>query len=320
MQPKTKICKTDTILFHENDHSRELYIIQSGRLKVFRMICGKVVELAVLEKGAVLGEMALIDGKPRSASVKAIEDSTVVVIDAETFHKKIAGVPSWFMSIIRMTSMKIRRVNSRLQRLYGSNLGANIVLSLNYMFVHKGKMSGGNPGKCLNLSQTRRELIQLLGSTYQRITKTIEFLQEKGFVDITDNNLYQSDPAEMEKYCSFLRLLIRKGFENCSELSPGTQKLVVEVVQTDELPADSQDKRTELSGEALWPIVADAGLQDTCMEKIRELKEANLLTFQKDSKTEKSANMLDGYMFSLNTALWNRYFHLIKYRDMIPLL
>ncbi|MBD3321556.1 MAG: cyclic nucleotide-binding domain-containing protein [Chitinivibrionales bacterium] len=320
MQPKTKNIKAGTILFHENDHSRELYIIQSGRLKVFRMICGKSVALAVLEKGAVLGEMALIDGKPRSASVKAIEDSSVIVIDADTLYKKIAGVPSWFMSIIRMTSMKIRKANSRLQRLYGSNLGANIILCLNYLFMHEGESVEGNTRCRLDLDHARMKLICLLGSTYQRVSKMLEFLQEKKMVDISDGALVQLDPTEMARYCAFLRLLVRKSFESVGVLSDAAERLVGALYETTGSREGAGEKSTELSGDTVWSVVAGAGLQDQCFEIIKELKETGLLAFRKDKEAEESENKLAAYTFTANHLLLERYYLLFRFQDMVPML
>ena len=88
MKPLLKKYKAGTILFHENDHSRELYIIQTGKVKIYRMIGKHEMQLTVLGEGSVLGEMALIDGEPRSASAKVIEDSDLIQLDSETLMKR----------------------------------------------------------------------------------------------------------------------------------------------------------------------------------------------------------------------------------------
>ena len=138
MNPQTKLFKTGVHLFHENDRSRELYVIQSGNVKVYRTQSGREVELAVMGKGSVLGEMALIDGRPRSASAKALDECTVSIIDADVFHNRIKGVPPWFMTIIKMTCQKIRNANRLLQSMGGGRHGFNIILAIHYQFARDG--------------------------------------------------------------------------------------------------------------------------------------------------------------------------------------
>ncbi|MFP4014429.1 MAG: cyclic nucleotide-binding domain-containing protein [Chitinispirillaceae bacterium] len=84
-------------LFRENNRSRELYVIQSGRVKVYKTMGSKEIERAMMGKGAVLGETALIFGKPRSASAVVVEECTTLQIESEVIQRKIQGVPSWWM-------------------------------------------------------------------------------------------------------------------------------------------------------------------------------------------------------------------------------
>jgi CRP/FNR family transcriptional regulator, cyclic AMP receptor protein len=135
MQPFTKTFKAGAHLFHENDHSRELYIVQAGTIKVFRQIGTREVELALMEKGSVFGEMALIDGKPRSASARAVSDAIVAIIDAQSFESKIRGVPPWYLSIIKIISSKIRKANKHLQIVGAWNRGSALMLCLSFILA-----------------------------------------------------------------------------------------------------------------------------------------------------------------------------------------
>ena len=127
MKPLLKKYKAGTILFHENDHSRELYIIQTGKVKIYRMIGKHEMQLTVLGEGSVLGEMALIDGEPRSASAKVIEDSDLIQLDSETFNEEIEGVPPWF--VLYQMAKKIYQAKRRLQNKNSGHQGANIMQS-----------------------------------------------------------------------------------------------------------------------------------------------------------------------------------------------
>ena len=188
-------------LFFEKDRSRELYIIQSGRIQVYRRVGNREVELAVLRKGAVLGEMALIDGKPRSASARALDTTVVVIVDAESFYDKIKGVPPWYLSIIKMTSQKIRNANNHLNNTAQTNQSVSIILTIYYFF----EASEGNP---LELETVKRRLIQLLGVTHQKATSVFAHLHTFGIILIDNDTIQLTDRSAYREYCQFLRLML----------------------------------------------------------------------------------------------------------------
>lgn len=75
-------------LFEQGDESDALFIIGAGRLEVIgQSQMGEKVVLAVLEPGTVVGEMSLIEGGPRSATVRAVEDSLIYRLSHNTFDQ-----------------------------------------------------------------------------------------------------------------------------------------------------------------------------------------------------------------------------------------
>ena len=80
-----QIFKENEIIVKENDIDDHLYLIESGKVKVHTNLDGKEITLAYLSKGDFFGEMALIDEKPRSASVSALETTTLKVFHRNNF-------------------------------------------------------------------------------------------------------------------------------------------------------------------------------------------------------------------------------------------
>lgn len=81
--------KKDQVLFSEHETQETLYIILSGNMEVYK----KQNRIAIREAGDFLGEMALLESKPRSASVRALSDAEVLEIDKETFFEYFASNP-----------------------------------------------------------------------------------------------------------------------------------------------------------------------------------------------------------------------------------
>ena len=319
MQPFTKTYNKGITLFHENDHTRELYLIQSGSVKVYRKINNREIELAVLTKGAVLGEMALIDGKPRSASAVACEDCTVILIDADTFHEKISGVPQWFMSVIRTTSEKIRKANSRLESAYHQSHGLHIALALKYFFAQGS--SGKDGQKFLDLGPALQRLTQLLCTTHQRIMTMLEFLQKSGLVEIKDNCLFQRSSTGMDDYCLFLRRLGRKAFDKIGVVTQQSKKVITALREQMTIGGDvSPEKQKAMTGEELTSILTKCGVEKNCREILGELTDLGILELSKTSSPQSAERPLAGRQVTIDGAAFEKYFLFCTFNSMAPSL
>src|SRR5690242_1247163 len=73
--------KAGTKLITENEISQKMYVIVKGKARVYKLYLGQRITLAVLGDGELFGEMGFIDAQPRSATVEAITDMEVMVID-----------------------------------------------------------------------------------------------------------------------------------------------------------------------------------------------------------------------------------------------
>ncbi len=318
MQPFTKTFKRGAHLFHENDYSRELYIIQEGIVRVYRKVGGRDVELARLHKGAVLGEMALIDGKPRSASVQSVEDCTVVIIDADTFFTKTRGVPQWFMGIIRMVSQKVRNANKHLQKVHSEYPGVNIVLTLQHM-LNREEQTGGAAKGCLDLAHTREQLVQLLSTTTQQVVTVLDFLDKHGLISVQNENISISTPSAFVEYCTFLRMLVRKAFLKTAPVSEEMQNALI-AVNKQHLDVAGKQASKDVDGSSLEAIFRSNA---TCSP--REIADAlirlGLMTGRK-ARHERDAikasdDSLMSMQFTIDCAAWRQTILYNRYKNKV---
>lgn len=109
-----KIVEAGSIIFRENDMADVMYIIKSGKAEVFKESRGKKVTIAVLGEKAFFGEMAILEDAPRSASVKAIEDSALISIDKNSFRDAIYEYPDIAFEALKCLSSRLRESSARL--------------------------------------------------------------------------------------------------------------------------------------------------------------------------------------------------------------
>jgi CRP-like cAMP-binding protein len=101
-------------IVREGDLGSQMYIIQRGRVSVLKLVGEQQIELAELRKGDFFGEMSLLEGLPRSATVRAIEPTSVLVVEPGGFLLKIRRDPTLAFELLQQLSGRVRRLNEQL--------------------------------------------------------------------------------------------------------------------------------------------------------------------------------------------------------------
>lgn len=103
----------EKIIFREGQDGTDAFVLESGRIGVFKTVDGKNVRLAVLEPGAMFGEMAAITGERRAATTMAVEPCVVVKIPKSTMQNKMAACDPFIRALLNILINNLRRVNER---------------------------------------------------------------------------------------------------------------------------------------------------------------------------------------------------------------
>jgi CRP-like cAMP-binding protein len=104
-------------VFDMGDMGLEMYIITSGRIGIsVDPDPGKPLFIAELKAGDALGEMALIDNEPRSATAHVLEDTQALALDKERLHGLLMSYPELGVGMLRALSQRLRALNPILQK------------------------------------------------------------------------------------------------------------------------------------------------------------------------------------------------------------
>jgi CRP/FNR family transcriptional regulator, cyclic AMP receptor protein len=101
------------VLMRQGDTGVGLFVLVNGRVHVTQNRDGEIADLGVLAAGQVFGELSLLDDMPRSATITAIEPSTVIVLPMWDFRASLRENPSMSMSLLTSLSQRIRRIESQ---------------------------------------------------------------------------------------------------------------------------------------------------------------------------------------------------------------
>jgi len=118
------------ILFRDGEDGDTMYVLQSGRVRVFKEVRGEEKTLAVLGPGEFFGEMSILNRKPRTASAEVVEDAKVLVIDAKMFGTMVTQNAEIAVRLIRRLAQRLDDANALIEILMHRDPNARAILGL----------------------------------------------------------------------------------------------------------------------------------------------------------------------------------------------
>ena len=177
--------KKGDVVFHKTDLSTDLYIVNSGKLKaVLSDEEGDEILLAHFEKGAFFGELSLLDGKGRSATIVAEKDSELSVLKKDLFFELIYKDPRIAVELMATLVDRLRKADEMIESLAFLEVGERLIKCLlehaepviNSGYLKAGKM-------------THKELAARIGSSREAVSKCLKVLMSKALVKEAEGNL-----------------------------------------------------------------------------------------------------------------------------------
>jgi len=102
------------IICREGEQGGEMFVIQSGSLRIYKTAKQGQIELAILEKGNFFGEMSLLEGLPRDATAQAMGTTRVMVMNSGALLMRLRRDPTLAFELLYRLSGRVRALNARL--------------------------------------------------------------------------------------------------------------------------------------------------------------------------------------------------------------
>ena len=179
------------VLFEQGDASSALYVIQEGRIAIAtRSGDGRESVFAVLEDGALFGELPLFDDEPRSADARALTDSTVIELGYEPVRAVLRERPELLWVIVRLLVQRLRSTDEALADAIFLDVPARTAKRL---------LELAGDSERFALPVTQEELASMVGASRERVNKAISLFVRLGWLEIAGRNNYRIlDRAAME--------------------------------------------------------------------------------------------------------------------------
>lgn len=169
--------KPGAAIFHLGDPGHSLMVVARGAVRVsLPTVNGKEIILADLERGAVLGEVALLDGRPRSATATALTKCELLRLEREALAPLLRASTETCMALIELLCDRLRRSDERMVDIGLTSLPERLARALLRRFDE------GSRKHREALSQT--ELADMVGSTRESVNRALRAWHRDGIVQL----------------------------------------------------------------------------------------------------------------------------------------
>jgi CRP-like cAMP-binding protein len=184
------------IIFHMGDDGGSLYIIKRGRVKVvIPSRRGEEVILAILSTGEILGELSLFDGKPRSATVQAIEDTEIVCLQRDDFLFFLRSRFEAVLQVLCVLSLRLRETDESLADAHFLNLRPRLAKKI----LDLARVFGiwEDDRVRIGVKVTQRDLASMVGATRESVNKQFMKLRQSELVQLKNSYITILDPVQL---------------------------------------------------------------------------------------------------------------------------
>jgi CRP/FNR family cyclic AMP-dependent transcriptional regulator len=181
-------------VFHEGDTSDACYIVRDGDLRVTREHSdGRAIALATLGPGDFFGELAMLDGGTRSASVETITDCELLGVPASDIRRVISTHGDIAAKLIVAITRRLRETNERVARQSFQTVPSRVAGVLAQLIAEE--ISPESPG--ITVRMTQADLAQLAGTSRESVSR---FLARAGVVAVGRGRVTVLEPRRLRAY------------------------------------------------------------------------------------------------------------------------
>ena len=204
--------KAGTVLFEEGQPGDFMYVVQAGEVEIRRQVGETERVLAVLTPGDFLGEMAILNSRPRSASAVVRTDSRLLVIEGKTFEAMLRARPEIALRIIKALALRLENANQQVELLLLPTPNHRVVQCLRQMAEEQIALAGAvvNAGTAILVPKRVEDIAVRVGLPVHEVIDVVDRLRASRLVLLAEDAGIDGDGfivPEVGRLLEFLEFL-----------------------------------------------------------------------------------------------------------------
>lgn len=185
------------IIFHEGDPGQILYLIETGQVRIFvNGLDGSETSVILCGRpGEIFGELAVIDGLPRSATAMALCETVLHTLSRDDFRRHMRTCPQLALNFMRELSVRVRYNTRQMNSLTSLDVPGRLARKLMELAQDYGRVEA--KGVRLYLPLTQSDLASLIGATRESINKSLRDFREQEWILVKQGAITILDPEAL---------------------------------------------------------------------------------------------------------------------------
>ncbi len=201
----TRRLKAKDVLFRKGDAGNQLYAVLSGRLKILAAGAdGKEVMFRINGPGEVIGEIALMDSNPRSATVVAIEACELLTLHRRDLIPFLEKHPKVTIELAGILAARLRTLSEHTEDALFLTLPSRLAKMLLQLSATYGQQT--SDGILIDIRLPQQDLADLVGTTRESVNKQLRSWEEEGLVKLERTRITIIEQSGLEASARFLTL------------------------------------------------------------------------------------------------------------------
>ncbi|MFO0659848.1 MAG: Crp/Fnr family transcriptional regulator [Polyangiaceae bacterium] len=190
------------VLFREGEPGDVMYVLQSGAIRISVMVGGEDRTIAVLGPGEFVGEMALLNGKPRTATATVVEDARCLVISARRFEEMVANSTEISLRLIQKLAKRLESADALIEILMHRDVRARVMLGI----LRHAEGFGEQTDAGVRLRLTPTDLAREVAVDELTVDEVVSRLRRLRLAHVQDNGeLIVEDVERLREFLEFLK-------------------------------------------------------------------------------------------------------------------
>jgi CRP-like cAMP-binding protein len=182
-------------VMRKGDPADAIMVLLQGRLRVSAVsVDGRAITFRLVEPVEMVGEIGVLDGRPRTADVAAVVASRLLVLRRESCVDAIAAHPAIAQAMLQLMCMRLRETSDGLERVATQRLPARIAQLLLRLAAEYGRPTPGG-GVKLPMRLSQSEIGTLVAATREAVNKQLRLWRDDGLLTIESGHVVLLRPA-----------------------------------------------------------------------------------------------------------------------------
>jgi CRP-like cAMP-binding protein len=173
----------DDLIFHQGDESRQVYFVLKGKVRVYKISpSGGETSIDIFSENDVIGELAALDSRPRSATAKAMSPVTLLTMTQEAFLHRLETMPGLALGLARILAQKLRWTAAYAESIAQYDAAGRL---LHIILINNERYGSDQPGgrRLVPMGLNQTDLASMIGARREWVNRILSDWRKRGLLE-----------------------------------------------------------------------------------------------------------------------------------------